>query len=243
MRFSFITLFPELISFYFQDSILKRAVDASLITYDFTTPRDFSGNKYNKVDEYLAGGGAGLLIRPEPVMRAIDSVADSGTHVVFLLPAGKPFRQSDAVRLSSKKHLCLVCSRYEGVDERVVESRGHEVFSIGDFILTGGELPALVMCDAVSRHVPGVLGNEDSLSGESFESALLEPPPFTKPNELDGNVVPSEFLKGNHSKIASLKSRLAQAKTAYYRPDLWKKHRTDMSQGGKKDRKNEKSLY
>lgn len=224
MRYSLVTLFPNLIHPYFSDSILKRAVDSGYLSYECINPREFSTNRHHKVDDYLVGGGAGLLLEAEPLKQAILSIKTADMRTVFLLPAGKPFRQQDAERLASEKHLCLVCGRYEGIDERVIEMLADELFSVGEAILTGGELPALMVCDSVARQIPGVLGNEDSLSGESFENGLLEPPPFTKPNIWQENSVPSEFLKGNHNKIADLKFRMAAAKTRFHRPDLYLAH-------------------
>ncbi|KIM02761.1 MAG: tRNA (guanine-N1)-methyltransferase [Sulfurovum sp. AS07-7] len=221
MRFSFVTLFPELISGYFSGSILSRAKENGLISIDFINPRDFSKDRYNKVDSPMIGGGAGMLMMPEPLIESIRAVKDKDSRVVMLSPVGKKFTQNDAIRLSNFSHLILVSGRYEGIDERVVESEIDEIFSIGDFILTGGELASLVVCDSVARNVPGVLGNSDSLEGESFEENLLEAPAFTKPDLFEKKFVISEYLKGNHSKIIALKRALSLCKTKYFRPDLF----------------------
>ena len=225
MKFTFITLFENLVKPYFCDSILKRAISNKFIEIDFINPRNFTNNKHNKVDDYMIGGGAGLLMFPQPLDESIKFVKekDKNTHVIFLTPAGKKFSQNDAKRLSKKDHVCFVCSRYEGLDERVVELWADEVFCIGDFILTGGELPALCMSDAISRNVPGVLGNDMSLEVESFEGNLLEAPSFTKPDNFKSLFVVSEFLKGNHAKIHNLKNKMAHCKTRYFRPDLYQK--------------------
>lgn len=225
MRFSFVTLFPDIIKGYFTDSILQRAIDSRYISMDYHNPRDFSTNKHGKVDEPMIGGGAGMLMTPQPLDDAISSIIDKSpkAHIVFLSPVAKPFRQSDAKRLSSLEHIVLVSGRYEGMDERVVEIYADELFSIGDFILTGGELASMVICDAVSRNVDGVLGNSESLSIESFEDELLEAPSFTKPMRYRDIAVVSEFSKGNHSKIADLKKQMALSKTKYFRPDLYAK--------------------
>jgi len=148
--------------------------------------------------------------------------ASPAAHIIFLSPVAKTFTQNDAKRLADKKHIVFVSGRYEGIDERVIEAYADELFSIGDFILTGGELASMVICDAISRNVESVLGNSDSLSVESFEDALLEAPSFSKPVDYEGNKVISEFLKGNHSKITDLKRGLALCKTKYFRPDLYK---------------------
>ncbi len=237
MKFTFVTLFDTLIKDYFADSILSRAIKARLMDVSFVNPRDFAqDNKHQKVDDYQAGGGAGLLMKAEPLSKALEDIKkdDQDAYFIFAAPAGKPFKQTDAKRLAAKKHLVFVSGRYEGIDERVVEIYADELFSIGDFILTGGELPSLCICDAVSRNIPGVLGNEDSLAVESFENALLEAPAFTKPNVFNKNSIIKEYLKGNHSKIDALKKTLSVSKTKYFRPDLYKKVKTNNKTQGKK---------
>jgi len=225
MRFSFITLFPNLINGYFSESILKRAIEDEKISIDFYNPRDFTTDKHNRVDAPMIGGGAGMLMTPQPLMDTLKKVREVSpkAHVIFLSPVAKPFTQNDAKRLAKKEHVVFVSGRYEGIDERVIEAQADELFSIGDFILTGGELASMVVCDAIARNVDGVLGNSDSLDIESFESSLLEAPSFTKPTIYEESAVVSEFLKGNHSKITDLKRRLALCKTKYFRPDLYKK--------------------
>ena len=229
MHYSFVTLFPNLIRGYFSESILKRAIEDKKIYIDFYNPRDFTTDKHNRVDAPMIGGGAGMLMTPQPLIDTLYQVKkDSATsHIVFLSPVAKRFTQNDAKRLAKKEHIVFVSGRYEGIDERVIEAYADELFSIGDFILTGGELASMVVCDAISRNVEAVLGNSDSLSVESFEESLLEAPSFTKPTNYDGNEVVSEFLKGNHSKITDLKRGLALCKTKYFRPDLYKKGITD----------------
>jgi tRNA (guanine37-N1)-methyltransferase len=183
------------------------------------------------VDDTAVGGGAGMVMNPQPLYDCLSELKkqDEDVHIVFLTPVAKPFRQNDAKRLSKKSHIAFVSGRYEGIDERVIEEFGDEVFSIGDYILTGGELPSLVMCDAISRNVDGVLGNSDSLVTESFEMELLEAPSFSKPQVFQKNSVPSEYLKGNHSKIRSLKLALSECKTKFFRPEQLLKHRTRKS--------------
>jgi len=229
MRFSFITLFPNLIKGYFCESILKRAIEDEKIAIDFYNPREFTTDKHNRVDAPMIGGGAGMLMTPQPLMDTLAKVKEESpsAHIIFLSPVAKTFTQNDAKRLAKKAHIVFVSGRYEGIDERVIERYADELFSIGDFILTGGELASMVVCDAISRNVEAVLGNSDSLSVESFEESLLEAPSFTKPKNYDENKVVSEFLKGNHSKITDLKRGLALCKTKYFRPDLYKKGITD----------------
>lgn len=225
MKFSFVTLFPNLIKGYFSESILKRAIEDEKMSIDFYNPRDFTTDKHNRVDAPMVGGGAGMLMTPQPLMDTLKKIREESpkAHVVFLSPVAKPFTQNDAKRLAKKEHVVFVSGRYEGIDERVIEAQADELFSIGDFILTGGELASMVVCDAVARNVDGVLGNSDSLDMESFESHLLEAPSFAKPAIYEESTVVSEFLKGNHSKITDLKRGLALCKTKYFRPDLYKR--------------------
>lgn len=222
MKFNFITLFENLIKPYFDDSILKRALDKNIFEVNFINPRNFSKDKHKKVDDYMIGGGAGLLIGIQPLSDAILNIKNKNpnTHIIYLTPVGKKFTQKDAKRLSKKDNITFICGRYEGIDERVIEKYVNEVFCIGDFIMTGGELGALCMCDAICRNIDGVLGNANSLEVESFENSLLEAPSFTKPNIFENLSVPSEFLKGNHGKISALKNQMARLKTNYFRPDF-----------------------
>jgi len=226
MNFNFVTLFPNLIAPYFEDSILKRAIEKELIKIEFTNPRDFSKDRHKKVDKQLIGGSAGMLLSINPMFDVLKSIKtkNPNSHIIFLTPVAKRFNQKDAIRLSKKESLVFVCSRYEGIDERVIEKFGDEVFSIGDFILTGGELASLVICDSICRNIDGVLGNIDSICGESFDSDLLEAPNFCKPVIYQNKYPPSEYLKGNHSKISTLKTSLSITRTKYYRPDLFKKY-------------------
>jgi tRNA (guanine37-N1)-methyltransferase len=231
MKFTFVTLFQNIVDGYFQDSILKRAIQKDILSIEYLNPRDFSSSKHNKVDDTAVGGGAGMVMNPQPLFDALSELKtkDKNVHVVFLTPVAKPFRQNDAKRLAKKSHIAFVSGRYEGIDERVIEKYADELFSIGDYILTGGELASLVICDAISRNIDGVLGNSDSLNVESFETNLLEAPSFSKPEKYENNCVPSEYLKGNHSKIRSLKLALSECKTKFFRPEQLLKHRTRKS--------------
>jgi len=229
LKFTFVTLFPNLVEPYFQDSILKRAIDSKFINYEFYNPRDYTNNKHLKVDKQMVGGGAGMLMTPQPLFDCLDKIKELNeeAYIIFPLAAAKPFNQNDAKRLAKKKNIVFVSGRYEGIDERVIEKYANEVFSIGEFVLTGGELPSLVMADAISRNVEGVLGNSDSLVMESYENNILEAPSFTKPENFRNLSVIKEFLKGNHSKIADLKNDLAICKTKFFRPDLVKNKKTN----------------
>lgn len=223
MRFTYVTLFSNLIEGYFQDSILKRAIAAGYFEVGFLNPRDYSASRHHKVDDTAVGGGAGMVMTPQPLFDALSSLEDDA-HVIFVAPVGKQFTQNDAKRLAKKGHVVFVSGRYEGIDERVLETFADEVFSIGDYVLTGGELPSLVMTDAIVRNIGGVLGNSESLEYESFETPLLEAPTFGKPPLYEDLAVPSEYLKGNHSKIQALKSALSECKTKYFRPEQLLKH-------------------
>ncbi|MFT7860676.1 MAG: tRNA (guanosine(37)-N1)-methyltransferase TrmD [Sulfurimonas sp.] len=231
MTFTFVTLFSNLIEGYFTDSILKRAIDKGILEVDYLNPRDYSKNKHLKVDDTAVGGGAGMVMNPQPLYDCLDELQkkDENVHIVFLTPVAKPFEQNDAKRLAKKSHIAFVSGRYEGIDERVIEKYADEVFSIGDYILTGGELASMVVCDATARNVKGVLGNSESLEVESFEGELLEAPSFSKPKTYEEISVPSEYLKGNHSKIRSLKFALSEAKTKFFRPGQLLKHKTRKS--------------
>lgn len=224
MRFTYVTIFSNLIEGYFQDSILKRGIEAGKFSVTYLNPRDFSTSKHHKVDDTAAGGGAGMVMTPQPLFDSLQTLGDDA-HIIFVAPVGKQFTQNDAKRLATKPHVVFVSGRYEGIDERVVEKFADEVFSIGDYVLTGGELPSLVMTDAIVRNIEGVLGNSESLEYESFESPLLEAPSFGKPPVYENMSVPSEYLKGNHSKIRALKSSLSECKTKYFRPEQLQKHK------------------
>lgn len=226
MKFTFVTLFENLIKPYFEDSILKRAILKNCFEIEFINPRNFSLNKHKKVDDYAVSGGAGLVLSPQPMFDCLSTITHENSYFIFLAPAGKQFKQKDAIRLSKKKNIIFVCGRYDGIDERVTEKFADEIFSIGDFVLTGGELAATTICDSICRNIYGVLGNSDSLSGESFENELLESPTFSKPYTFNKLTAPSIFLKGNHSKIATFKKDLALMKTKFHRPDLHKQQGT-----------------
>ncbi|MDF1880586.1 tRNA (guanosine(37)-N1)-methyltransferase TrmD [Sulfurimonas sp. MAG313] len=225
MTFSFISLFPNLISGYFEDSILSRAIEKGFLEINYVNPRDFSSDKWKKVDDTAVGGGAGMVMTPQPLFDTLTSLQEEDVHIIFASPVGKPFNQNDAKRLAKKKHIAFVSGRYEGIDERVIERFADEVYCIGDYILTGGELPSLVMADAISRNVQGILGNQVSLDEESFEGFLLEAPAFARPPEYEGITSPSEYMNGNHAKISALKTALSECKTKYFRPNELLKHK------------------
>jgi tRNA (guanine37-N1)-methyltransferase len=217
MKIIFITLFPQIIKCYFSDSVLKKALDKNVFSIEFVNFREYSANRFKRVDTPLVGGGAGMIIDNVALRECLSDlkIKYKNARTIFLTPVGKKYNQKDAVRLANEKVLILVCGRYEGFDERLIEDFADEVLSIGDFILTGGELGALVIADSVLRNVKGVLGNEESLKGESFENSLLEAPQFSK----TGNV-PSILKSGNHKEIKKWQHKLSILKTKYHRTDL-----------------------
>ena len=221
MRFTFLSLFPNIINDYFKYSILKRAIDNGLIKIDSKDLRKFG--KDNRVDSYQIGGGAGVVISSEVIINAISSLNIRNSHIIYLTPCAKLFNFKDAKRISNYEHVTFICGRYEGIDERVVEKVVDEVFSIGNYIITGGELASLILCDCISRYIPNVLGNESSLIEESFEKNILEAPVFTKKlseSGIENSNYPSEYSKGNHIRISALKRELSLRKTKYFRPDM-----------------------
>lgn len=224
MRFRFLTLFPNLILPYFEDSILKKAIDKKLISIETINLRDYANNKYNKVDDTQVGGGAGQVINFDVLQKSLETITNK-SYIIFLAPSGKPFNNLDAKRLAKKQDITFVCGRYEGFDERSIELYADEILSIGDFILTGGELGALCVCDSIARQIPMVLGNENSLLEESFENNLLEAPVFSKSKtKMQKNQffnTPLIYSTGNHSIISDLKHNLSVLKTKYFRPDLF----------------------
>jgi len=209
---------------YLGASILGRAREAGRLEVAVHDIRDWAEGRHKQADDYPFGGGQGMVLKPEPVVGAIEAVwdrADTGRgRVVMMTPQGTPFRQADARRLATLPHLVLVCGRYEGVDERVREGWVDEELSLGDFVLTGGELPALAVIDAVARLTPGVLGNEASHADESFEAGLLEYPQYTRPREFRGRTVPEVLLSGDHGRIARWRAEQALERTKERRPDL-----------------------
>ncbi len=222
MKFSFFTLFPEIIEPYFKTSIMGNAMKNGILEIETFNIRSFSENKHKRVDDMLIGGGAGMLLEPYTLHKALCNL---DSRIIFLSPCGASFKQRDSKRLSKYSHLSFVCGRYEGFDERIIELYASEIFSIGDFVLSGGELAALCMADSIARNIEGVLGNSDSLCNESFESSLLEAPNFTKSKHFDkifANIAPtSQYLSGNHAIISDLKFRMSKMKTQYFRPDLF----------------------
>ncbi|PKM83624.1 MAG: tRNA (guanosine(37)-N1)-methyltransferase TrmD [Firmicutes bacterium HGW-Firmicutes-13] len=224
MRIDIITLFPEMFEGPFDTSIIKRARENQKVQINLVNLRGYTLDKHRQVDDYPYGGGRGMVIKPEPVFRAVeDTVAQSDSaHVVMLCPQGEPFNQEKAGQLAEKSQIILICGHYEGVDERVKENLIDEEISIGDYVLTGGEIPAMVVTDSVVRLIPGVLSAQ-SIEEESFYQGLLEYPQYTRPEEFRGLRVPEVLLSGNHGKICSWRRRQSLIKTLEKRPELIKK--------------------
>lgn len=226
MKFYILTLFPEMVANGLNTSIIGRAAEAGLLQIEAVNIRDYSANKHQKVDDYPYGGGAGMLMQAQPVYDAWRSVVErSGKkpRCVYVTPQGRTFTQQDAKEFAKEEELILLCGHYEGIDERVLEEIVTDYMSIGDYVLTGGELPAMVMVDAVSRMVPGVLGNEESGSFESFEGNLLEYPQYSRPEEWNGRKVPPVLLSGHHKNIEQWRRRQSILLTGRRRPDLLEK--------------------
>lgn len=216
-----LTLFPHMFPGPLAESITGRALASGAVRLRAVNVRGFATDRHRTVDDYPYGGGPGMVMRPGPLLEALDSVRRADSRVVLLSPAGRPFRQGVAAELAAERHLVLVCGRYEGIDERVRELSGAEELSIGDFVLTGGELPAMVVLDAVMRLLPGVLSSSDAWRDESHASdGLLEYPQYTRPAEFRGLRVPEVLLSGHHAQVAAWRRRQALERTQAQRPDL-----------------------
>ena len=220
MRFEVITLFPELFEVPLRTSLLGKAVASGTVTVRVTDLRDFGIGPHKSVDDEPYGGGAGMVLRPEPLFEAVESVREPDSHVVLMSARGVRLDQSRVASLARHEHLILICGRYEGVDERVARHLADAEISIGDYVLAGGELAALVAIEAVSRLVPGVLGNELSLETESHSAGLLEYPQYTRPAEYRGWHVPEILVSGDHGRIAEWRQEESQRVTRERRPDL-----------------------
>ena len=223
MNFYILTLFPEMVMQGLHTSILGRASEAGVLHIETVNIRDYSENKHHNVDDYPYGGGAGMLMQAQPVYNAWKSVAERigrKPRCIYMTPQGKTFAQQDAKELALEEDLILLCGHYEGIDERVLEEIVTDYMSIGDYVLTGGELPAMVMVDAISRMIPGVLGNGDSKAAESFEGGLLEHPQYSRPEEWKGKTVPGVLLSGHHKNIEIWRRQQSILRTWERRPDL-----------------------
>ena len=227
MKFYILTLFPEMIEGVLNTSILGRAKNAGCISFEAINIRDYTLDKHKKVDDYPYGGGAGMVMQAQPIYDAYQAVCEkAGHHVkcIYLTPQGQLFTQPAAKSLALEEDICLLCGHYEGIDQRVVDRIVTDEVSIGDYVLTGGEIPALVIMDAVMRRIPGVLNNEDSAETESFENGLLEYPQYTRPSEWKGVKVPDIILSGDHARVEGWRHHESLERTRKNRPDLYLKY-------------------
>ncbi len=224
MRIDIISLFPDMFTGPLGHNILKRAQDSGLISVHVTNPRDFTYDKHRIVDDYPFGGGSGMVMKPEPIFRAVENVVhatnSSSRRIVLMCPGGQAFDQAKARELAGYEQLILICGHYEGIDDRIRQHVVDEAVSIGDYVLTGGELPAMVITDAVARMLPGVLGADEGAQHDSFYNGLLEYPQYTRPREFNGWEVPEILLSGDHAKIEKWRRKESLRATLVRRPDL-----------------------
>ncbi|MBP5529641.1 MAG: tRNA (guanosine(37)-N1)-methyltransferase TrmD [Lachnospiraceae bacterium] len=240
MNFHILTLFPEMVENALNTSILKRAADAGIIEINAVNIRDYSTDKHKKVDDYPYGGGAGMLMQAQPVFDAYEDLCKAikkrkksrakklKVRVLYMTPQGRKFDQKFAEELAKEEDLIFLCGHYEGIDERVIEEIVTDEVSLGDFVLTGGELPAMVMVDCISRLIPGVLGSDDSASDESFSDGLLEYPQYTRPEVWQGKAVPEVLLSGNHKEIEKWRMEMSLERTGIKRPDLYEEIHSEL---------------
>ena len=222
MKIDVLTLFPAMFAGPLDESIVKRARESGLLDLSIHQLRDFTHDRHRTVDDRPFGGGPGMLLKPEPIFEAVESIAREGTWVILMSPQGRPFTQAAARELAQRDDLLIVTGHYEGFDERVREKLANDELSIGDYVLTNGALPAMVVVDAVTRLLPGVLGDDESAKDESFSTGLLEYPQYTRPAEFRGMRVPDVLLSGNHAEIARWRASQAELRTKVRRPDLLK---------------------
>ena len=220
MKIDVLTLFPGMFPGPLDESIIKRACESGRLRLGIHDLRDFTHDRHRTVDDRPFGGGPGMLMKPEPLFEAVEALRGEKTRVILTSPAGRPFRQQIARELAAEEHLLLVCGSYEGFDERVRERLADDEISIGDYVLTNGALPAMVVIDAVARLLPGVLGDDESSADESFSDRLLEYPQYTRPAEFRGMSVPEVLLSGDHAAIEQWRREQARERTAQRRPDL-----------------------
>ncbi len=220
LRIDILTLFPDMVSGFLGESMMKRARDMGAVEFRILSPRDYCQDKHRVTDDRPYGGGPGMVMKPEPLFAAIEDLKEEQSRVIYLSPQGKPFSQPQAEALSTESHLILLCGHYEGIDQRVVDSLVDEEISIGDYVLTNGAIAAAVLSDAVVRLIPGVLGGEGATEAESFSSGILDHPHYTRPEQFRDMGVPEVLLGGNHAAIAAWRKERALEKTRAVRPDL-----------------------
>lgn len=221
MRIDILTLFPELFHAFERWSIVGRTIDKGLVSLNKINIRDFSEDKHKRVDDYPFGGGPGMVMKPEPIYKALSRNVSKDSLVIYLSPQGKPYNQQIANTLSKEKHLILLCGHYEGIDNRIIDNYIDLEISIGDYVLTGGEIPAMVLIESIIRLLPGALSGEESYKDESHYNGILEHPQYTRPRVFNGISVPEVLLSGNHKKIAEWRRYEALKATYIKRPDLF----------------------
>ena len=219
------TLYPDFFPGILSKGIYGRAIEKSLWNLDVINIRDYAKDKHKTVDDTPYGGGEGMVLKPDVVAKALDQNLKKNEKIIYLTPKGKTFDQNKAKKFLNEKKINILCGHFEGIDQRVIESRGIEEISLGDYILSGGETAAYVILDSILRLVPGVLGNENSYKDESFENGLLEYPQYTKPQIWEKTPVPEVLLSGDHSKIKDWRLSQSEAITRHRRPDLWQKYK------------------
>jgi len=223
MKIDVLTLFPNMFTSVLDESIIGRAKYNNIVDINYIDIRSFSNNKHKKVDDYPYGGGPGMVMKPEPIYRAIKSVKEDNSRVIYLSPKGKVFNQGLANDFSKEEHLIFLCGHYEGIDNRIIDNYVTDIISIGDYVLTGGEIPAMAVIDSVVRLIPGVLKSEESFKDESHYNGLLEAPQYTRPRKFKGDKVPDILLSGNHKKIDEWRRNESLKLTYKNRPDLLEK--------------------
>ncbi|MDP4162649.1 MAG: tRNA (guanosine(37)-N1)-methyltransferase TrmD [Bacillota bacterium] len=225
MKIDVLTLFPEMFSGVFGQSILKKAEEKNAVNYNVVNFRDYADNKHNTVDDYPYGGGAGMVLKPQPIFDAVAALKESSgmekTRVILLCPQGERYSQAKAEELAKEEHLVFICGHYEGYDERIREHLVTDEISIGDYVLTGGELGSMVIIDSIVRLLPEVLGNEESHMKDSFSTGMLEHPHYTRPADFRGMKVPQTLLSGNHKLIEEWRTKESLRRTFLRRPDLF----------------------
>lgn len=223
MKFNIISLFPDIFNSFLTESLMAKALERGLIQVEVTTPRDFATDRHRTADDRPYGGGPGMVMKPTPMAEAIDSIS-AGSQVkpwrIFLSPSGSKLTQAKATELVDKKHLLLICGRYEGLDQRVIDLLVDEEISVGDYVVNGGEVPAMIILEAVSRLVPGFMGKEESATEESHQGGLLEYPHYTRPVEFRGLAVPEVLLSGHHQEVAKWRLKESLRRTLALRPDM-----------------------
>lgn len=230
MRISILTLFPSMFDGVLNDSIMARAQQGGYASFHIYDIRDFAVNKHRQVDDYPFGGGAGMLMMPQPAFECIEYAKSQGSgnaRTIYMSPKGRVLNNATCKRLSGLEEIIILCGHYEGIDQRIIDHMVDEEISIGDYVLTGGEIPAMALTDSVVRMIPGVLGSDESAGDESFANGLLEYPQYTRPSEYRGMEVPEILLSGHHANIQAWRRQQSEELTKKLRPDLWEKYGED----------------